>query len=331
MIVTPARNRRNRWVALLSAALVAAGLGAAALAEPLVLLALPLAPLVYWLCRRSVLRRLRAERRPFPPEWEHVLRTQVAFFVALDEAERERFRRMMRVFLSGVRVTGVRTDVDDQVMALVGASAVIPVFGFPDWEYAGLREVLIYPASFDQGYRNDGGGDDAILGMVGGGAMRGVMILSKRDLITGFQRPNDRLNVGLHEFVHLVDAADGLMDGLPPGVPRDLALQWVAWVAEELADVPDRPHVRPYAYTNELEYLATVAEYFFERPETLQRKDPVLYERLQRMFRQDVRGRLAGVRLPRRRKLGRNAPCPCGSGAKYKRCCMARARVARGG
>jgi uncharacterized protein len=25
--------------------------------------------------------------------------------------------------------------------------------------------------------------------------------------------------------------------------------------------------------------------------------------------------------LPERRKIGRNEPCPCGSGKKYKKCC----------
>lgn len=28
-------------------------------------------------------------------------------------------------------------------------------------------------------------------------------------------------------------------------------------------------------------------------------------------------------------KIGRNDPCPCGSGLKYKRCCMNRCRYAR--
>ncbi|MDQ3419730.1 MAG: SEC-C metal-binding domain-containing protein [Acidobacteriota bacterium] len=28
-------------------------------------------------------------------------------------------------------------------------------------------------------------------------------------------------------------------------------------------------------------------------------------------------------------KTGRNDPCPCGSGQKYKRCCLARAEATR--
>ncbi len=29
----------------------------------------------------------------------------------------------------------------------------------------------------------------------------------------------------------------------------------------------------------------------------------------------------SGTFIRRRKKVGRNAPCPCGSGKKYKRCC----------
>ncbi len=322
MLVTPESDRRNRSWALAFAGVVAAMAVSVAVFEPAALLALPLAGLVYGWCRRVVARRKRVLRRPLPPEWERVLSTRVSFYLGLDEPERERFRRMMQVFLSEVRITGIRTDVDHVVTALVGASAVIPVFGFPDWEYARLGEVLIYPRSFDREFRTDGRSDQAILGMVGMGSLRGVMILSKPDLIAGFERPDDRVNVGLHEFTHLVDAADGAMDGLAPGVPRDLARRWITYVAAELEDPPQRSHLRPYAYTNDAEYLAVVAEYFFEQPQALHEKDPVLYERLERMFRQNMRGRLAGVHLPRRRKIGRNARCPCGSGQKFKRCCL---------
>lgn len=36
----------------------------------------------------------------------------------------------------------------------------------------------------------------------------------------------------------------------------------------------------------------------------------------------------AGGQLTHRAKLGRNAPCPCGSGLKLKKCCIGKAAVA---
>ena len=73
------------------------------------------------------------------------LLTYVAFFRALDETQQSRFRNLVKIFVDEVPITGIRTDADETTRALVAASAVIPVFGFDDWEYSGLGEVLIYP------------------------------------------------------------------------------------------------------------------------------------------------------------------------------------------
>lgn len=34
-----------------------------------------------------------------------------------------------------------------------------------------------------------------------------------------------------------------------------------------------------------------------------------------------------GYKVSTRRKIGRNEPCPCGSGKKFKKCCIHRART----
>ncbi len=327
MLVTPENNRRNRWLAILLAALVVVAAGLLGwFSRPLFALVL-FAPAVYWLARRRCLRRMAVMRRPFPPAWETALRTHVAYFQALQQPEQERFRQLVKVFLDEVRITGIRTEVDELCRVLVAASAIIPVFGFSDWEYPRLGEVLIYPSAFGRNYRTDKAADRETLGMVGVGHLGGVMILSRPDLVAGFANPKDKRNVGIHEFAHLVDKADGAVDGLPPGVPPEVVGPWVEWMAGELARPPKgRSHVDRYAYTNEAEYLAVLAEYLFEAPEVLERRDPAMYGLLQKMFRQDTRRFLAHAVLRRPRKVGRNAPCPCGSGRKYKRCCLARAR-----
>jgi len=37
--------------------------------------------------------------------------------------------------------------------------------------------------------------------------------------------------------------------------------------------------------------------------------------------------RLVGSQKPKTVKVGRNDPCPCGSGKKYKKCCMKKRRT----
>ena len=328
MLVTPETNTRNRRHALALAGFVALAFGILGFAyTPLFACAILSAP-AYRLARRRCLRRMRVMATPFPPDWEIILQTRVAYFNALDDAGKERFRKLVRVFLDETRITGIGTDVDELCAVLVAASAIVPVFGFPDWEYAGLGEVLIYPSAFGgEDYGADDGTDGDGRNTVGLVHSGGVMILSKPDLIAGFASPKDKRNVGFHEFAHLVDKADGAIDGLPPGVPAEAVRPWIEWVGAELAVPPKgKSHINPYAYTNEAEYFAVLTEYFFEAPDVLERKNPEMYRMLQGMFHQDTKKFLSKVSFRRPKKLGRNSRCPCGSGKKYKKCCLRRTR-----
>ncbi len=145
MLVTPEINRRNRIYAFTLAGITAAASLLAAWFWLPALLFLCLCPLIFWLIRRHCARRLRIMNQPFPAFWEQVLESHVAFFRALTEVEKERFRQIVKVFLDEVRITGIGTEINDTVRVLVAASAAIPIFCFHDWEYHRLGEILIYP------------------------------------------------------------------------------------------------------------------------------------------------------------------------------------------
>ncbi len=320
MLVTPAIDRHNRRFALTVSAAVAVAGGLVAWFYPPLVVSLALVPIAFWLIRRPCVRRMAVARRPFPPQWGEVLERRVQFYRALDDAHRERFRRMVAVFLDEVRVTGIRTEVDDVVRVLVAASAIIPVFGFEDWDYRRLGEVLVYPGAFDQGYRTEKADDANILGLTGLGHLRGVVILSKPSLLSGFTDGPNAQNVGVHEFAHLVEQTE-VDDGLPPEVPPEAVRQWVGYVARELLHHSRRRTAgNDYAYTNEHEFFAVLSEYFFGAPEKLRTKDPVLYGLLRKLFHQDPAALASHLPLIRHRAR-RNAACPCGRGKKFKDCC----------
>jgi len=271
--------------------------------------------LAYRLGTRRRRRRLAALARPFPERWHRILAERVAFYAVLTDEEQDRFRRLVAVFLDETPITAAGCEVDDTCRLLVAASAVIPIFGFPAWEYGMLREVVVRGEQFD--FRFPGALSDSvgIQGLVGnsGGAFNGVMVLSRADLIRGFQVPEDKHNVGIHEFAHLIDKADGSVDGVPASLPRECLRPWLLLVREELrradADFSDIPE---YAFTNEQEFFAVATEYFFAAPEELAAKHPRLYEMLERVFRQNMRRRLRRLmrkiaRPPRRRRRQRPA------------------------
>jgi Mlc titration factor MtfA (ptsG expression regulator) len=278
-------------------------------------------------------RRATALAAAFPAAWRQILGGRVAFYLSLTKKEKARFEKQIQVFLANTRITGVQTEVDDTTRLLVAASALIPVFGFPEWEYGNLGEVLIVPDAWK--LENDPDREvkplqGTLLGSVQGFQNQHYMRLSKASLEQGFRDGLDRQNVGIHEFAHLLDEADGVIDGLPrAALPPELLRPWAAVMQREIAAIEaGKSEINPYAATNEAEFFAVVTEYFFEKPEKLQENHPELYELLSRAFRQNPKKRFLRfatdprewLKTLRRRKLGRNDPCPCGSGKKYKDC-----------
>ena len=258
----------------------------------------------------------------FPANWRKILTEKVSYYHQLPNAEKLRFEDDIIRFLNRVNITGAKVEVDITDKLLVASSAVIPVFGFPEWEYTYLDEVILYPSSFDRNFQL-GNQEEIVTGMVGNGIMEGKMILSKPSLHSGFSNSRDKKNVGIHEFIHLFDKEDGSVDGMPPTLlDKPFALPWIDTIREKTKDIIENDSdINPYGATNDQEFLAVIGEYFFERPHLLKDKHPELYELLTKVFNQDVT-QVIEETPHKRPEIGRNDPCPCGSGKKFKKCCM---------
>jgi Mlc titration factor MtfA (ptsG expression regulator) len=257
----------------------------------------------------------------FPASWRVILDTKVIFYHNLSLDDKFRFEQDVARFFNNVRITGVHTGIDITDKLLVAASASIPVFGFPEWNYTFLNEVLLYPGSFDSKYQINSQ-EETITGMVGSGSMEGKMILSRPALHRGFDNSTDKQNVGIHEFIHLLDKEDGSVDGIPSILnDKSYALPWLELIRSKTAEImKGKSDINEYGATHEREFLAVAGEYFFERPQLLQKNHPELYDLLAQAFRQDTSNVLK-ITERQRTYIERNDPCPCGSGKKFKKCC----------
>ena len=233
--------------------------------------------------------------KPAPPlpvfiltdEHRRILQEHVLFYQRLDENGKLRFEQKIAAFLRYVRIEGVGASIDDMDRIFVASSAVIPIFGFPDWHYRNLTDVLIYPDTFNDTFKFEGK-DRNILGMVGSGYMNGKMILSQHALREGFLNNSDKSNTAIHEFVHLLDKADGAVDGIPEYLlQHQYTIPWLDLMQQQIKEIrTNHSDINPYAATEKSEFFAVASEYFFERPELLQEKHPQLYEYLQKIFHQ---------------------------------------------
>ncbi|MFC3812568.1 M90 family metallopeptidase [Lacihabitans lacunae] len=213
-----------------------------------------------------------------------ILEKEVRFYQNLSSERKAGFYERVANFLSNVKVIGVDTTVDDTDKTLVAAAAIIPIFEFEGWAYTHINEVLLYPKPFDQNFNFEG--ENHIVGMVGNGAMQSTVILSKPFLRDGFMNDNNDSNTAIHEFVHLIDKADGATDGVPEVLlQHKYSLPWIKLMKDEMEKIrKGESDIDTYAASSETEFFAVVSEYFFKQPRLLKEQHPELYARLKTMF-----------------------------------------------
>jgi len=216
-------------------------------------------------------------------DWHRLLIKHVFFYQKLNIDEQKVFRTKIASFLNEINIEAVHFDLEELDRLLIAASAIIPVFRFPNWKYANLSTVLIYPDYFDEDLQFDSRVKGRTIGgLVGTGRFEKQMILSRKALYLGFINKTDKSNTAVHEFIHLLDKADGVIDGIPSVLlDKQYIIPWLQLVHIEMEAINnDTSDIRNYGGTSEIEFLAVAGEYLFERPKLFQRKHPELYNML---------------------------------------------------
>ncbi len=224
-------------------------------------------------------------QRALDEKSKRFLYEHVAFYQQLSEEHKSQFEFEVQEFLLNYKITAIKTIVSREDELLIAASGVIPIFAFPDWKYQNLKEILVYPDSFNLQYEIKGP-DRWVAGVVGNGALGSKMILSKKAIIHGFADNEDGHNTALHEFIHLIDGADGDIDGVPLALlEKAYVLPWIDLIKKEMEKISTGDSaLRNYGAYNWQEFLAVASEYFFEKPQELKQAHPELYEMLARIF-----------------------------------------------
>lgn len=224
-----------------------------------------------------------------PPTTVELLSENVPYYASLPEDRQAVFAERVAQFLASVTIEGVDTTVGEVDRVLVASSAVIPMFAFDDWQYPNLTTVVLYEKTFNEAYQTTGE-DRRLMGQVGtGGALQSTMALSKTALRDGFWNKTGKGNVGIHEFVHLLDKVDGDIDGAPEMlIPKEYLQPWLRLIHQTMQDMQGKKtDINPYGLTNEAEFFAVVSEYFFSRPDLLKTKHPELFTMMEQIFRQN--------------------------------------------
>ena len=121
--------------------------------------------LIWWYVKRRGMADAPAP--PLPPSYPDLLARHVAYYRALPADKKEEFETRVGQFLARITIEGVGVTVDDVDRVLVASSAIIPIFGFANWDYYRLTNVVLYDGNFSKDFEETS--EQNVLGMVGQG------------------------------------------------------------------------------------------------------------------------------------------------------------------
>jgi len=242
-----------------------------------------------WLKRR---RRRRILAEDVSRSWEAWLAEDVPFFERIPHRKRRDLIDVARILMAEKHWEGCDgLQLTDRIRLCIAAQAALLILRIDHDYYRTVKTILVYPSTYVVP-RADGPvvRETPVHGQAVHG---GPVILSWDAAAGGAMNPDDGLNVVFHEFAHALDLLDGLADGTPPLGSRDEFDAWVRDMTEHYEDLVGkvqagrRSTLQAYGATNPAEFFAVATEAFFEKPQSLRRKLPDLYDRLHEFYRQD--------------------------------------------
>ncbi|MGN6529311.1 MAG: zinc-dependent peptidase [Burkholderiaceae bacterium] len=255
----------------------------------------PLARLAGWREERALARRAIPE-----PLWQLTL-ARLPFVARLSEDDRTELRRLCSLFLDDKRFAAVDgLELTDEMALTVAAQACLPVLRLGLHYYRGLSGIVLRREGVvvQRSYMDEDGVvheyDDTILGEVDA---NGMMMLSWGDADDAIESASVGLNVVIHEFAHVIDAATGAIDGIPPLPDAPARERWAEAIDaayEDFCAMVDEgvdTVVDPYGAEAVDEFFAVAVEAFFVDPVPFRREWPDLYPMFADYFRQDPAAR----------------------------------------
>lgn len=225
---------------------------------------------------------------PFPKkisdEALHFLNTQFPFYNRLSDKKKMYFEHRLAVFLDNYEfVSRGNFVITEEVQVHVGATITMLSFGMRKYLCDVFDKIIIYPSVYysnlSKQYHKGEFNPNAR-----------AVVFSWEDFQKGFDITNDNLNLGIHEFAHVLHH-QGLRSN---DISALLFARMYTEINEEVS-IPDvreqliaSEYFRIYAFTNQFEFLAVILENFFETPMEFEKQFPNLYNKVSLMLNQRI-------------------------------------------
>lgn len=211
---------------------------------------------------------------------ESILQNNFVFYSKLSDRHKKQFHHRIAQFLSEKKyIARGELVITETMKVLIAAIACMLSFGRKNYSYTLIDYILIYPAEFystiNQHYHK---GEF--------NPKEKVLVFSWKDFENGLKIGDDNLNVGIHEFMHAMQLeAKAARDIDSARFSKHFQSILKQLTKQEVKDQLDKTrYFREYAFTNQYEFMAVLAEYFFESPENFKESFPQIYQHTKKLL-----------------------------------------------
>lgn len=221
---------------------------------------------------------------PFPKKLSllqlNILHTQFEFYKKLSSKEKIYFEHRVAVFLNKYPFYGKEDlEITEEIRILIAATAIMLTFGMRSYLFTVIDKILVFPDAYYSSTNDEYHKGEFNPRMK-------AIVFSWKHFMEGYEISNDNLNLGLHEFSHVLH-----FEGLKK---NDTSATIFAVIYNEIIEQVKYPpnykkltesdYFRIYAYTNEFEFIAVILEHFFETPSQFKSEFPQLFEKVKVMI-----------------------------------------------
>ncbi|MBT8263539.1 MAG: zinc-dependent peptidase [Bacteroidia bacterium] len=214
------------------------------------------------------------------PEQVKILEEEFLFYQNLSEKYKRQFRHRVATFISDKKFVGRESlEITDRIKILIASVGCMLSFGRKNYEYGLIEYILVYPGEFystvnDEHHKGEFNPREKAL------------VLSWKHFEDGYKTNNDNFNLGIHEFMHAMQLeAKQRSDIDSSRFARQFQNILRRLTNEEVKHRLDETrYFREYAFTNQYEFMAVLAEYFIESPEDFKTHFPTLYKYTQNLL-----------------------------------------------
>ena len=213
-------------------------------------------------------------------EQKAILEAHVNFYKKLNPEYKNYFEHRLADFINTYQFIGRDSYViTNETKVIIGSVYIMMTFGMRKYLTNVFNKIIVYPSQFHSRAHNRSHKGEFNFRYK-------AIVFSWEDFVNGIAIENDNLHLGVHEFTHTLSFHGKISKDYSAKVFNKMHREILEYVKtpENAKKIKSSNYFRKYAYTNSLEFMAVMMEYFFESPIEFQERFPELFLKVVKMI-----------------------------------------------